>query len=68
MIYVEIFGRIQSGDVLKEYDYGERKPEGFVAFDEKGKLAVSLAAQDVKNKTTMRSKSTFEEEIKKLLG
>jgi len=67
MIYVETYGKVQSGSVLKRTDYGEISPSGITPYDEKGTLAISLAAQDVKTNTPMRSKSDFEEQIKKLL-
>lgn len=68
MIYTEKYGKVQSGNKLDTRDYGEMKAGGFEYYDEQGKLAVSLAAQDVKLGTPFRSKSEFEKEIKRLLG
>lgn len=59
MIYVETYGRLQSGATLHRNDYEK--------IDERGKLALSLAAQDAKLNTPMRSKSDFEEQIKEFL-
>ena len=66
IIYVECYGKVQSGVVLSKKDYGELG-SSFTPFDEKGTLAVSLAAQDVKNGILIRSKKDFEDQIKNLL-
>ncbi len=66
MIYVEKYGKVQSGNKLDKLDYGEVGPNDFVEYDERGKLAVSLAAQDVKMKVPLRSKAEFDKEIKRL--
>jgi hypothetical protein len=68
LIYVETFGKVKSGNKLGKLDYGEMIGVGFKAYDEKGTLAVSMAAQDVKIEAMMKSKKEFETEIKKLLG
>lgn len=68
LLYVEAYGKVRSGSNLKNTDYGDITPGGIRPYDERGTLAVSLAAQDVKSDTPMRSKSDFEEQIKKLLG
>jgi len=68
LIYVETYGKVQSGSKIKAADYGELHAEGFVEYDEKGKLGVALAAQDVKFNRIMRSKEDFEKEITNLLG
>ncbi len=65
-IYIEKHGKIKSGTPLQDHDYGEiGEDEGW---DEKRKLAVSLAAEDAKNRLNMRTKSEFEEEINRLQG
>lgn len=68
MIYVEKYGIIKSGGTLTLLDYGDQEGGGFVAYDDKGKLAVSLAAQDVKFNMELRIKSDFETKVKKLLS
>lgn len=66
IIYVEKFGKIQSNS-LEDNDYGEAGPNGYVEYDERGKLAVSLAAVDVRRNVDLRTKSDFEQELKRLL-
>lgn len=68
IIYVESYGKVQSGKTLDRNDFGEIVKGGLKQFDDKGKLAVSLAVQDVKLVFPMRTKKDFEEQIKKLLG
>ena len=67
-IYVKAYGKVQSGTKLTNADYGIPSLEGLKAYDESGKMAVSLATQDVKTGKPMRSKSEFEEELKRLLS
>ncbi len=68
-IYLEIYGKIQSGTKLTKRDYGFINSNGgFEEYDEKGMLAVSTAAQDVKTGAAIRAKNEFEEYIKNLLS
>ena len=68
-IYIENYGKVQSGTKLNRGDYGENDlVDGFKEYDEKGMLAVSIAAQDVKMGTILRSKKDFEEHLNDLLS
>jgi len=67
-IYIENYGKVQSGTKLERKDYGVASINGFQEYDEKGMLAVSMAAQDVKMGATMRTKKEFEEELAKMLS
>ena len=67
-IYLEKYGKVQSGNKLDRSDYCEMSGGAFAEYDDERRLAVSLAAQDVKMKVPLRSKSEFEEEIKRLGG
>jgi len=66
MIYVEKYGKIQSGGRLEAMDYGEMEADGFVEYNEEGKLAVTLASQDVKMGEPIRPRTNFVEQIKRL--
>lgn len=67
-LYVEVYGRVQSGGQLSSVHYGETDANGkFVQYDERRHLAISLAAQDVKKGMLLRSKADFEAHINKLL-
>lgn len=67
-LYILNYGKVQSGTKLEKKDYGVNTLNGFKEFDEKGMLAVSMAAQDVKIGKPMRSKKDFEEQLNILLG
>lgn len=67
-IYVENYGKVQSGTKLERKDYGTMSMNGFKEYDEKEMAAVSLAAQDVKVGTPMKSKKELEEKLNELLG
>lgn len=67
-IYVEKYGKVKSGAKLDREDYGGRTAKGFVRYDEAGQLAVSLAAQDAKEGGLLRSRTDFDEQIKRLSG
>lgn len=62
IIYIEKFGKVQSGTKIEDKDY----KRGSVEFDERGKLAVALAALDVKRNVDLRTRSAFENELKRL--
>ena len=68
MLYVEKYGKVKSGNKLDRNDYGKSSIKGFVEYSNEEKLAVTLAAQDVKDEISLRSKEDLEAQIKKLLG
>ena len=63
IIYIEKFGKIQSGAKIEDQDY----KQGSIQFDERGTLAVALAALDVKRGVDLRTRSNFEQELKRFL-
>jgi hypothetical protein len=63
LIYVEHFGKVKSGS---QVDHGDYIEDVGVDCDITGHLAVSLAVLDAKTGTFLRSKSEFNEEIKRL--
>ena len=65
-IYVEKHGKIQSGHTLTDTDFFDTDSD--IGFDEAGKIAVSLAAQDVLNEKDLRSRSEFKKELERLLS
>ena len=65
-IYVESYGKVRSGKVLDQYDYGVLKNARFREHDSNGKLAVSMAVQDLKDGKPMRTRSEFDTEFKRL--
>jgi len=67
-IYVETFGKVKSGYTLEDEDYGVAAGyEDSEPYDEKLKVAISLAAQDAKG-GVMKSKPEFEKKLKEMLG
>jgi len=67
-IYVIAYGKAQTGKVFDDKDYGEVGEIGWEEYDERGKLAVSLGAEDADNKLLeMRSKSQVTNDISKRL-
>lgn len=67
-IYIESYGKVQSGTKLERKDYGSFDINGFLEYDEKEMAAVSLAAQDVKMNIPMKSKKEFEEKLNELFS
>lgn len=65
-IYTRILGRVRSGAVLANTDYGTKGLNGFTPYGEREKLAVTMAAQDVKLNKPLRSRSEFEDELDRL--
>ena len=65
-IYVEMYGKIKSGGKVEPGDFSEFDGQKNEEYDERRKLAVSLAAEDAKNRYSMRTKSEFGEEINRL--
>jgi hypothetical protein len=67
-IYVTTYGKVRSGTKLTNSDYLYHSFNGAVAFDERERLAVSLASQDVNDRVPMMSKKDFLAKIDSLLG
>ncbi|MCK4330612.1 hypothetical protein KAX02_12315 [candidate division WOR-3 bacterium] len=68
-VYVKTYGKVRSGHSLEDNDYRGRVIGGkgiTKEYDLPRRLAVSLAANDAKS-PYMRTKSDFEEELKRLL-
>jgi len=63
MIYVETFGKVQSGTKIENKDY----KTGSVEFTEWGKIAIALAAFDTKKQIMLRTQSGFNEKVRRLL-
>jgi len=68
-VYVMTYGKVKSGKLLdkSDYLYPSESVGGLAEYDEKGNIAVSLAAQDVSNNIDLRSKSDFNKELERLL-
>ncbi len=66
-VYCKSYGKVMSGATLTDRDYYWDVPGGAMPLEEKGKAAVSLAAQDVKTGGPMRTKPEFEEQILRLI-
>ncbi len=62
MLYIQTFGKVQSGTKVEDKDY----KRGSVQFDERQTLAVAVAADDAKKNITLRTRSSFEQELKRL--
>lgn len=68
-IYVTTYGKVRSGKVLDEADFSYWVRHARAApFDEAGKLAVTTAADDIKNNKPMRTKADLEAFIAQMLG
>lgn len=67
-IYVTTYGKVRSGTKLTNSDYYYPSYNGAVPFDERERLAVSLAAQDVVDRVPMMSKKDFMTKIASMLG
>lgn len=65
-IYTVTFGKVKSGTKLTNGDYVHRNIRGTTPYDEEEKLAVTIACDDVKNDSPMKSKSEFLAESKRL--
>ncbi len=67
-IYIQVFGKLIGGMKMSNNDFGVSTAKGLNPFDKKGKLAVAMAAQDVKNETSIKSEAEFTKEFDRLLG
>ena len=67
-IYVETYAKVKSGKVLDHNDFGEVGATAWEPYDEKGKLAVAIAAEDVDNQAEMHTKSELDKEIDRRLS
>ncbi len=64
ILYIQTFGKVQTGTKIEDKDYRR----GSVLFNEQQTLAVALAADDAKKNITLRTRSSFEQELKRLQG
>ncbi len=64
-LYKVIYGRVRSGDTIKDHDYGYSDDNGdFLAYyDSQRKTAITLAIQDAKVPRSMRDSNQFRETI-----
>lgn len=69
-VYVKMYGKVRGGHIPEDKDYRGRFTGGkapYKEYDLPRRLAASLAVSDVKSGEDMRTKSDFEEELKRLL-
>ncbi len=64
LIYVEKYANFLFGVELNIGGCGEKKAEGSAMYDERGILAVEIAADDVRKNVPLRSRSEFEGYLK----
>lgn len=67
-IYVQTYGKVKSGTKITDKDFSfSNVPNGSVPFNDKQRLAVTIAIDDQKNGEELRSRSELEQEIKRLM-
>jgi hypothetical protein len=64
--YVQTFGKVKSGTKLENKDYVHPGINGNSPFSTRERLAVSMAAEDVKEGRAMKSQSEFNKELTRL--
>jgi hypothetical protein len=67
-IYSQTFGKVRSGTKIENKDYAFQSLNGATPYDEKQRLAVTVAVDDQKAGREMRSKTDLENEINRLLS
>lgn len=67
-IYLKAYGKVRSGTKLVNNDYFHHSLNGATPFTTDENLAVTMAADDVKNKEPMRARTEFLSELKRLLA
>lgn len=66
-VYLRTYGKVASGAKLADADFPVRRLRRFLQpFDQSGEVAVALAVQDVNQDKPLKSKTEFEEELRRL--
>jgi len=66
-IYVHIYAKVKSGAKMADGDFVFRTGRGAVPFNEKQRIAVAISVSDQKENKPMRTKTSLDEEIDRLL-
>ena len=67
-VYIHFYGKIKSGTPLEPNSYGINTAQGYKRFDEDQTIAATLAIEDVKSGSGIRTRTEFNTQLSRLKG